>query len=84
MPRVSTPLHLPVTHDDNLTRQISICNDNNKFAAYPYSILREFTVNNKVIVMNHYETMRKLHAWCTDSERILKKIASIPYELDIL
>ena len=39
MPRVSTALHLFVAHDDNLTRQIAICNDNYKFVAYSCSFL---------------------------------------------
>jgi len=34
MSRVSTPLHLPVAHNDNLTRQIAIYNDNYKFIAH--------------------------------------------------
>ena len=32
---------------------------------------------------SHSETVRKLHAWRTDFERILMRIASITYELDI-
>jgi len=35
--RVFTALHLPVAHDDNLTRQIAICNDNYNIFAYRYS-----------------------------------------------
>ena len=78
IPRVSTPLHLHIAHDDNLTRQIAICNDNYKFATYPYNILQEFAVDNRVIVTSHSETMKKLHALWKDSEKILKKIAYIP------
>ena len=62
MSRVSTPLYLHVAHDDSLSRQIAICNDNYKFVAYPYSILQEFAADNKVIVTSHSETVRKLHA----------------------
>jgi len=58
--RVSTALHLPVTYDDNLTKQIAICNDNYKFAAYAYNILQKFAVDNKVIVLSH-SIVRKLH-----------------------
>jgi len=68
MPRVSTVLHLPVAHDDNLTIQIAICNDNYKFAAYLYSIVHEFAIDNKVIVTSYSETVRKLHAWCKISK----------------
>ena len=74
MSRVSTQLHLPIAHDDNLIRQIAICNDNYKFVACPYSILQEFVVDNKMIVTSYSKTARKLHAWCIDSEMILKKI----------
>ena len=82
MPRVFIASHFPVAHD-NLTRQIAICNDKYKFVAYSYSILQEFTVDNKVmIVTNHHEAVRKLHAWPKDFDRALKRIASIAYELD--
>ena len=79
---MSTALHLPVTYDDNLTKQIAICNDNYKFAAYAYNILQKFAVDNKVIVLSH-SIVRKLHVWRTDFERILKRITFITYELDI-
>jgi len=72
-----------VAHDDNLTRQIAICNDSYKFTAFLYNILQEFTIDNKVIVTSHSETVRKLHDWRTNFEMILKRIASITYELNI-
>ena len=50
---------------------------------HTHIVFAGFTVDNKVIVTSHSETVRKLHAWCTDSERILKKIASITYEFNI-
>jgi len=81
MPRVFIASHFPVAHD-NLTRQIAICNDKYKFVAYSYSILQEFAVDNKMVVTSHSETVRKLHAWRTNSKMILKKIVSITYELD--
>ena len=46
--------------------------------------MQEFTVDNKIIVTIHSEILRKLHAWHTDFERVLKRIVSITYELDIL
>ena len=49
MLRVPTALHLLVAHIDNITRLTAICNDNYKFAAYPHSILQEFTVDSKVM-----------------------------------
>ena len=82
MLRIPTALHLPVAHIDNITRLIAICNDTYKFAAYPYSILQEFTVDNRVMVTSHSETTRKLHAWRKDFEMTLKRIAYIAYELD--
>jgi len=81
MPRVPTALHLPVAHIDNITRQIAICNDTYKFVVYLYSILQEFTVDNKVMVTSHPEAVRKLHAWRTDFDKILKRSAFIAYEL---
>ena len=79
MPRVSTALHLLVARDDNLTIQIAICNDKYKFIAYEYSILQEFTVDNKVIVTSHSETVRKLHTWRIDSKRILIHYLRVEY-----
>ena len=32
--------------------------------------------------MSHLEIMRKLHAWSQDFDRVLKRIASLTYELD--
>jgi len=39
MPRVPAALHLPVAHDDAITRHLANCDKNYKFAAYQYSIL---------------------------------------------
>ena len=80
-------MHFPVTHDE-ISRKMAICNDDYKCAAYPHSILQEFTVDGKVIVTDHFErfspgTVRKLHARRTCSYRVLKRITSITYELDI-
>ena len=82
MPRVSTALHLSLVHDE-ITRHLANCDENYKFIAYPYSILQEFAVHNKVIVTNHTETVRKLHTWRTCSDRVLKRSASVTYVLDI-
>ena len=49
MLRIPNALHLPVAHTDDITRLIAICNKPYKFVAYPYSILQEFTVDNRVI-----------------------------------
>jgi len=57
-----TTLHFPVTYIDDITRPIVIYNDTHKFAAYPYSTLQEFAIDNKVMVMSRSETVRKLHA----------------------
>ena len=61
MPSVPTTLFLIVAHIDDITRLIAICNDTYKFVAYPYSILQEFAVDNKVMVTSHPEIVRKLH-----------------------
>ena len=74
MSRVSTALHLSAAYIDNITRPITICNDINKFAAYPYSILQKFTVDNKVMITSHFEAARKLHAWRTDFDKSLKRV----------
>ena len=50
MPRVPIVLHFPVAHIDDVTKPKVICNDTYKFVAYPYSILQEFAVDNKVMV----------------------------------
>jgi len=50
MPKVPTALHLLFAHIDDMNRPIAICNDTYKFVAYPYSILQEFAVDNKVMV----------------------------------
>jgi len=76
-------LHLLVAHIDDITRLIAICNDTYKFVAYSYSSLQKFIVDNKMMVTSYSEVVRKLHAWHTDFDRILKS-ASIAYELDNL
>ena len=43
-PSKSIALYLPVAHDET-SKQISICNDNYKFIAFPRSIFQKFTVN---------------------------------------
>ena len=83
MHRVSTALHLHVVHDDDITRQLTNYDENDKFVAYLYSILQKITVNNKVIVTSHPEIVRKLHAWSAASDRVLKKSVFVTYELDI-
>jgi len=83
MPRVPIALYLPIAHDDDITRYLANCDENYKFAAYSYSILQEFTVDNKVIVTSHSENIKKLHARCIDSDRVLKRSASVTYELNI-
>ena len=84
MLRIPTALHLPVAHIDDITRLIAICNNTYKFSAYPYSILQEFTVDDRVMVTSHSEATRKLHVWRKDFEMALKRIAYIAYELDSL
>jgi len=81
MPRVPTALHLHVAQIDEITRSIETCNDTYKFVAYLYSILQEFAVDSKVMVTNHPETVKKLNAWCTDFDKILKRSISIAYKL---
>jgi len=59
-----------------------------KFIAYSQTILQKFAVNYEVMVMIRFErplpqTVRKLHAQHTGSYRVLRKISSIAYELDI-
>jgi len=61
---------------------VAIYNNTYEFTAYPYSILQKFTVDNKVMVMSHPEAVRKLHAWHTDFDRVLKRSAFIAYELN--
>ena len=62
MPRMPTALYLVIAHIDDITWLIVICNDAYKFIAYPYSILQDFAVNNKVIVTSHPEAVIKLHS----------------------
>jgi len=50
MPKVPTALHVPIAYNDDLTRPIAICNVTYKFVTYPYNILQEFAVDNKVMV----------------------------------
>jgi len=82
MPIVPTALHLAFAHIDDITKPITIYNDIYKFAAYPYSTLQEFAVDNKVTVTSHPEAVRKLHAWRTDFDKILKRSAAITYEVN--
>jgi len=84
MLKILTVLHLPVVHIDDITRPIVICNDTYKFAANPYSIWQEFVVDNKKMVTSHLEAVRKLHAWRTDFNKALKRVASIIYESNSL
>ena len=77
-------MHFSVAYIDDITRPIAIYNDTHKFAAYPYSTLQEFAVDNKVMVTSHSETVRKLHVRRKDFDRALKRIVSIAYELDNL
>jgi len=39
MPRVFTMLHLPIAHDDDITRQLANCDETYKFSIYPYIML---------------------------------------------
>ena len=48
-------LHLPEMHDKT-HKQITICNDDYKFIAYPPSILQKIAVKNMVMVMIHFES----------------------------
>ena len=82
MPKISIALHLPVAFDD-ITRQLINCNDNYRFSVCPHSVLQEFAVDNKVIVKSHSIIVRKMHAWCTSLDRVLKRSAFITDELDI-
>jgi len=84
MPGVPTALHLLVAYIDDITMPIAIYNDTYKYAAYSYSILQEFTVDSKVMVLSHPEAARKLHAWRTDFDKSLKRIASIAYKSNSL
>jgi len=68
-------LHLHVAHNE-IPRQIVIYNDNYKFAVFLHSILYEFAVNEDCDVMT-------LHSQRMGSYKVLKRNASITYELDI-
>ena len=46
-------------------------------------MLQEFTIDSEVIVISHSETVRKSHAWCTCSLRVLRRLALMTDELDI-
>ena len=76
-------LTLPIVHIDDITRPIAICNDTYKFITFPYNILQEFAVENKVMVTSHPEVVRKLHTECKDFDRILKRSIFIAYKLNI-
>jgi len=73
---------LPVAHDET-PKQIATCSDNYKFAAFAHSILQEFAVVNEVTCMFHYEIVMMLHNQRMGSYEVLKRNASISYELDI-
>ena len=77
----SIVLHFPVAHYKT-PRQIAECNDDYKFAAFPHNILQKFVVT-EVTCMFHLDIMMTLHNQRTCSFRILKRNASITYELDI-
>ena len=75
---------LSVAHD-KILGHIAIYNDY-KFAAYPYSTLQKFIVDNEVIITIHFEmfslgTMRKLYTRQTCFYIILRRIVSITHEL---
>ena len=75
----SIALHLPVAYDET-PRQIAICNDDYKFAAFSHSILQEFVVTNEVSGMIHPEIVMTLHNQCTCSYTLLKN-DFITYEM---
>jgi len=75
-------LHLPVAHDET-SKQITICNDDYKFAAFLHNILQEFAVINEVMGIFHPEIVMTLPKQRTCSCMVLKRNASISYELDI-
>ena len=77
MPRVSTALHLPVTFDD-ITGQLANCNEKCKFSTCPYNVLQDFTVDSEVTKTSHSKIARKLHAWCTCPDRVLKRRLPLP------
>ena len=79
---MSIVFHLPFAYIDDITRPIAICNDTYKFVAYSYSVLQEFTVDNKVMITSYPEAVRKLYAWRINFDRILKRSASIAHELN--
>jgi len=77
MPRVSTALHLSVTFD-NIIGQLANCNEKCKFSACPYNVLQDFTVDSEVTKTSHSKIARKLHAWCTCPDRVLKRRLPLP------
>jgi len=83
MLRVPTALHLPVTHDDDITRQLANCDENYNFSVHPYSMLQKFAVDSEMIVMSHSEIVRKSHTWRTGSPRVLRRLVLMTDELDI-
>ena len=77
---------MSVAHD-KILGHIAIYNDY-KFAAYPYSTLQKFIVDNEVIITIHFEmfppgTVRKLYTRHIRFYRVLRRIVSITHELDI-
>ena len=52
IPSELVALHFPKIHDE-IQKQITICNDNYKFDAYPHNILQKIAVKNMMIVTIH-------------------------------
>ena len=61
-----TAFHLFVAHDD-ISRQLTNCDENYKFTVYPYSMLQKFVVDSEVFVTSHREVVRKSHVGRTGS-----------------
>jgi len=86
LPSEFVALRLPEMHDET-HKQITICNDDCKFAVYSHSILYEFAVKNVVMIKIHSKrfflrTVRQLHAQHTCPTTILRRITYITDELD--
>jgi len=79
----SIVLHLPVAYDKT-PKLIAICNDDYKFAAFSHSILQEFVVVNEVTGMFHPEIVGTFHTRRTSTYKIMRRIAFITDQLDIL
>ena len=86
LPSEFVALHLPEMHDET-RKQITICNDDCKFAVYLHGILQECIVKNMVMVMIYFEmfsleTVNLLHARHTCPIRVLRRITFITNELN--